>query len=645
MIFSRFFCAALVVCGSLGLFLGTANPFFHVPGAVLVYPACLLLASRGRHPFRLGWCVGIPGAAGALYWIAVAAHMYGGFPWLLAAPCSILLGMYVALWGGLFCFCASRLLGLPAWKRSLALGLLWFLLEWTRGWFCTGFSWLTLSSGLAAWPVLMQPLSVLGEYGYSGLLAAVTFLLCEGVLCRRENRRDGVRLLASGACIAAAVVVFGAWRMQALPEKLAAEGVPVACTMVQGSVRQDVKWSPEYQQQTLEHYIRLSVEGVRAAMNGLAGTGRGPGREEIVSSLGLPLGSRPDAALAPALPDFILWPETAMPFAYPASPLSRELNVFADGLGIPLIFGAPGVERRAGEATALFNRAFMLLPEGDAVHYDKEHLVPFVFHDYRPVIVKRPAFQKRDQGYPLHRRNLVSVPFFRIFGSRDFHQSRHYIYDVGIRILSQCSPQAFVYTVTPGNYERSVAAALVRMVLVEEIRGIGGIRPIPSKINGRTCRSGIRTFTAAFHSGLGISPVVRHKDNQRIVEFAFLFEPVEDFPYALVNFLYDCSIDRHLEVVPVLFFICQGIPVRCLGIQGRKLPCIVEKPHLPLLYKTGLPDFIPAAHISAPVFGYGFRRSLEREMRSHIREIPEKRLAGIQGFLGELHTDFRPQIG
>lgn len=396
MIFSRFFCAALVVCGSLGLFLGTANPFFHVPGAVLVYPACLLLASRGRHPFRLGWCVGIPGAAGALYWIAVAAHMYGGFPWLLAAPCSILLGMYVALWGGLFCFCASRLLGLPAWKRSLALGLLWFLLEWTRGWFCTGFSWLTLSSGLAAWPVLMQPLSVLGEYGYSGLLAAVTFLLCEGVLCRRENRRDGVRLLASGACIAAAVVVFGAWRMQALPEKLAAEGVPVACTMVQGSVRQDVKWSPEYQQQTLEHYIRLSVEGVRAAMNGLAGTGRGPGREEIVSSLGLPLGSRPDAALAPALPDFILWPETAMPFAYPASPLSRELNVFADGLGIPLIFGAPGVERRAGEATALFNRAFMLLPEGDAVHYDKEHLVPF--GEYLPPVLDWKIFESLLQG-------------------------------------------------------------------------------------------------------------------------------------------------------------------------------------------------------------------------------------------------------
>ena len=34
---------------------------------------------------------------------------------------------------------------------------------------CSGFPWLTLSSGLAAWPVLIQPLSLLGEYGFSDI--------------------------------------------------------------------------------------------------------------------------------------------------------------------------------------------------------------------------------------------------------------------------------------------------------------------------------------------------------------------------------------------------------------------------------------------------------------------------------------------
>lgn len=396
MTFSRLFCAVLVVAGSLGLFLGTPNPVFHVPGAVLVYPACLFLAAESGIPFRLGWCVGIPGAAAALYWIAVAAHMYGAFPWLLAAPCSLLLGTYVALWGGLFCLCASRLSGLSPWRRIPALGLVWFLLEWTRGWFCTGFSWLTLSSGLAAWPLLVQPLSLVGEYGYSGMLAVLAFLFCEGfLLLAGKQQRRAAAFLAGGACLAALIVAFGAWRLSSLPEKLAAEGRPVVCTMVQGSVRQDVKWSPEYQRQTLEHYIRLSVEGVRADIQGLAGSGRGPGREELAASMGLSLGKKPDGTLAPALPDLIIWPETAMPFAYPSSPLAGELRTFVRELGLPLMFGAPGVERSAG-GTELFNRAFLLLPGGDAGHYDKEHLVPF--GEYLPPVLDWKIFESLLQG-------------------------------------------------------------------------------------------------------------------------------------------------------------------------------------------------------------------------------------------------------
>ena len=131
-------CAALTAAGSLAVFLGTPNPAVHVPLLLLVYPAVLLLASRTAAPFRLGWAAGIPGAAGALYWIAVAAHMYGGFPWLLAAPCSILLGMYVALWGGVFAWIMARLHTLSPVRRAAAAGVLWFLLEWIRGWFGTG---------------------------------------------------------------------------------------------------------------------------------------------------------------------------------------------------------------------------------------------------------------------------------------------------------------------------------------------------------------------------------------------------------------------------------------------------------------------------------------------------------------------------
>ena len=171
-----------LLAGTLGLFFGVANDIFHAPFAVLLYPAALfVLAMRSASPFRLGWLTGIPGAALSLFWIAVAAHLYGGFPWLLAAPCSVLLGMYVALWGGIFAWLMAHCRAFPVWRRCLAAGLLWYVLEWCRGWFGSGFPWLGLSSGLAAWPLWMQPLSVLGAYGYSGLLAALSCLFCEAL--------------------------------------------------------------------------------------------------------------------------------------------------------------------------------------------------------------------------------------------------------------------------------------------------------------------------------------------------------------------------------------------------------------------------------------------------------------------------------
>ena len=391
----------LMAMGSLGLFFGTANNILHVPFAILLYPAALYIAAlRSSSPFRLGWLIGVPGAAAALYWIAVAAHLYGGFPWLLAAPCSILLGIYVSLWGGLFSWLVSRQREFGPLRRCAAAGLLWFLLEWMRGWFGTGFSWLTLSSGLAAWPLLLQPLSLLGEYGWSGMLVSMACLLCEHMLAlgagtKGEPLRRAARCLAVFAALACGFGAFSAWRMAVLPEKLAAEGVPVTISMVQGNIRQDMKWSAENQRSTLEKYASLSLgalrEGVEAQLSR-------PVREarELAASIGLPVGSPGDISLEPAVPDMLLWPETAMPFAYPLSPLSAELRTFVRDAGLPLVFGAPGFERRPGGERPLFNRAFFLSSDGPAAHYSKEHLVPF--GEYLPPVLDWKLFEPLLQG-------------------------------------------------------------------------------------------------------------------------------------------------------------------------------------------------------------------------------------------------------
>ena len=395
--------AALMAAASLGLFFGTANTVLHVPYAILLYPAALyVLALRSASPFRTGCCVGLPGASACLYWIAVAAHKYGGFPWALAAPCSILLGMYVSLWGGLFAWAVARMHDFPVWRRVMAASLLWMLLEWTRGWFCTGFPWLPLSAGLAAWPVLLQPLSVIGTYGYSGLLAGAACLTCEalGLISERKNVCRFWAALGT-VFLLGMPAVFGVWRMEAVPMKMQEQGIPVAVTMVQGNVKQNVKWSQEYQLLTLEKYLRLSTGAVRqnadAVRKSLIGEASPlvPSASLSASALGLPIGAKDDAVLKAAIPDFLLWPETAMPFAYPDSRNSEELRRFVRALGIPLVFGAPGVEYRMGER-ALFNRSFLLTADGDAGHYDKEHLVPF--GEYLPPVLDWKSFEPLLQG-------------------------------------------------------------------------------------------------------------------------------------------------------------------------------------------------------------------------------------------------------
>ena len=363
--------AGVLLCltASAGLFFGTANPVLHVPFAILLYPFALCLASRFPSPFRLGWLCGIPGAAAALYWIACAAWRYGGMPWALAAPCAILLGIYVALWGGLFSWLLARFSGAGSWCRSMAAGALWFLLEWGRGWFCSGFPWLTLSSGLAAWPLLMQPLCLLGACGFSAVLAAAACLMAEGMgIGRGADAGPGAgkawRRIAAGALVCLSAAVFGAWRMHGFADS----GEAVTLALIQGNVPQDVKWTPQFQQSALEKYMRLSTECLRRTLQG------GP----------------------EAVPDLFIWPETAMPFYYPSSPQVPSLRGFVREAGIPVLTGILSVRRLPDGRSPLLNRASLFFPDGGEAHYDKEHLVPF--GEYLPPFLDIDLFRPLLQG-------------------------------------------------------------------------------------------------------------------------------------------------------------------------------------------------------------------------------------------------------
>ncbi len=407
----------LILIGALGLFFGNANPVWHVPFVALTYPACLSLLAREEYPFRRGWLCGLAGAAAALYWISWAVHDYGGFPWPLAVPCAVLPGAWVGLWGGLFCFCLSRLScarGFGLLRRALAAGLLWYLLEWTRGWFATGFPWLTLGAAQARWPLLIQGASVIGDYGLSGLFAGMACLAADIVHGTLKGEWRGAGrgreyAVSAGVLIlfAAFVAGFGAWRLESLPlrEPLAGihtdvqagiqadttrgEAVPgesggLTVALIQGNVPQDIKWVPSFQESTVDKFLGLSR---------------------------MALAPRDDAER----PDLVVWPETAMPFYFQlGGELPARLREFAREHSVWLLFGGPARERATDVSdngmkervsrreeppadAALRNRAFLLDSFGvPAGYYDKRHLVPF--GEYIPPLLNLPLFEPLLQG-------------------------------------------------------------------------------------------------------------------------------------------------------------------------------------------------------------------------------------------------------
>ena len=385
------------LAGALALWLGFPNDLLSLPPLVLLWPVALAvlgLRAPGRMAaLRRGWLVSLAGGTAVLYWLTLPVHNVGGLPWLLAVPCALFIASCLASAGGLFSLAAYLLRARPPLTLALLLALLWYLLEACYA-LALGFPWLPLAGALAVWPQLIQAADTLGAYALGGcwLLAA---LLCLFSLPSATQRHFFPRRLAAGLGLAALLLGYGAWRLDAHPFQPAPTGPDsMAVLFVEGNVDQNRKWLPAFQRQTVELYLSLTRAGLAART--VADTDTGQGADKASD-----LDARP----------LIVWPETALPFFFETKPrlavLVRDMALTAHS---PLLFGAPGVERRPGQAEpAIFNRAFLLGPDGETVgYYDKEHLVPF--GEYLPEWLNWGFLQALLQGVGVYETGTATAP-------------------------------------------------------------------------------------------------------------------------------------------------------------------------------------------------------------------------------------------
>jgi apolipoprotein N-acyltransferase len=317
-----------IACGAGALLACSFAPLNWWPLAVLC-PALLMWLWQGATP-RVGAWLGFWFNAGTFaagtYWLYISIHIMGEAPLWVAIPLMAALVVIMGLYHAALGYFVTRWLpasGVVRW--FLGVPAAWLVIEWWRGWFLSGFSWLSLGySQTDTWLASFAPIA--GVYGISAML-----LLSAGALTAAVCGTKTVRI-AGAVLFVAPWLAGGALRSV---EWTQVSGPPVSVAIVQGNISQDQKWLDSNQDNILKLY-----------------------RELTEKTLGTQL---------------IVWPESAVPdLANNQLPYIKTLYEETRAKNSALVFG---VLRESDQGERYYNSVLAL--DNKVSWYDKDHLVPF----------------------------------------------------------------------------------------------------------------------------------------------------------------------------------------------------------------------------------------------------------------------------
>jgi apolipoprotein N-acyltransferase len=286
--------------------------------------------------FATGWLFGFGYFVAGLWWLASPLMAEPEFRW--AIPLAVAgLPAFLALFYGL-ATALARLIWPDGIGRIAMLAVAFAVIEWLRSFVLTGFPWNAIGYTAMPIPIMMQPVRLIGVEGMT-LLAVLVFAM-PALLGTGKGARLGIAL---AAILLAADFGYGYWAMQRFAARPGKSEMTVR--LVQPVTGLDEGVTDESRNAIFEKLIRLSTLPPQGAKK----------------------------------PDFIIWPETAIPFILTEKQeaFTRIAEMLGDGQ--TLIAGTVRAED-AGPASPkrYYNSAYVFDSDGQIVSAaDKVHLVPF----------------------------------------------------------------------------------------------------------------------------------------------------------------------------------------------------------------------------------------------------------------------------
>ncbi|MCY4312148.1 MAG: apolipoprotein N-acyltransferase, partial [Gammaproteobacteria bacterium] len=285
----------------------------------------LWLDASPRGALFYGYVYGLAMFGFGVSWMYISLHAYGNMPaW--AAALSVGLGIaYISIFPALCGLLQGLLKGSDPWLRlCLVMPSIWILLEWIRGWFLTGFPW--LSMGYAYLETPLSNLAPLGGVYFVGLVSAMSAGAL-AALVRLRSRNSVFSVIGI-----AALWVTG-WALNATAWTLQ-EGKPIRVGIIQNNVSIQSKWDEEESQQIIGEYINVSKDLLEQ--------------------------------------DLIVWPEAAVPDYL--DNLNANFWRLVEHHPADFVFGVL-FRDQSGDARTYHNSVASVT---DRIHlYHKHHLVPF----------------------------------------------------------------------------------------------------------------------------------------------------------------------------------------------------------------------------------------------------------------------------